>query len=144
MFLSEQHHQKDEKNRIRIPQVFRDELGSKFYFAKLLPGILYIFTEKHVNEKIAELSAKANEYIMEDIEALIEFSSNVKLASEDKQGRVTIPDEYVTHASLGKEIVTIGSGTFLIMMSSELREQQKNKNRESKIERLSEMRQMKG
>ena len=143
MFLCEQHHQKDEKHRIRIPQVFREELGPRFYFAKLLPDILYIYTEKHVNEKIAELSAKANEYRMEDIDALIDFSSNVKLAIEDKQGRVTIPDDYVSHASLGREIVTIGSGTFLIMMSSELREQKKNKNRERTIERLSEMREMK-
>jgi len=143
MFLGEQVHQKDEKNRIRIPQVFRSELGGTFYLAQGLPGMIYVYTEKYVNEQVLALDESANEFVLEDVEAMLEYSAGLKPISEDKQGRVTIPEEYVQFANLGREIVTVGVGKFLIMMSTDLREQQKRKAREERINKLSEMRKKK-
>lgn len=143
MFLGEQYHQKDNNNRIRIPQVFRGELGSDFYFAKGLQGMLYIYTKEYVNEQMQSFDKAANEFEMGDIEAVLEYSSNLRPVSEDKQGRITIPDDFVDFANLKKEIVTVGVGKFLIMMSADLRNQQKNKAREENIKKLSEMRKRK-
>lgn len=46
---------------------------------------------------------------------------------EDKQGRVALPDALVEYAGLGKDVVTVGLGDHIAIMSKEKREEQRSR-----------------
>ena len=60
-------------------------------------------------------------------DALLEYTSSVYFVSEDKQGRIRIPDALVEFARIEKDVVTVGMGTRLSLMTKQLREEKRNK-----------------
>lgn len=143
MFVGLQHHQKDEHNRIRIPQVFRSQLGPTFYFAEGVDGKLYIHTAEYVEELIEDFDKSADEFNPEQINAMVEYFQGFRMVTEDKQGRVTIPDDLVKFANLGRDIVSVGVGKFIVMMSSDLHKSSTGVSRSEKMKILSQMRKKK-
>lgn len=127
MFFGEFSHQKDDNNRIRIPTPFKTELGSTFYFAKGLDGVINVLPVKIVEEQIAKLQNSISEFDEDEQEALLEYTSSVFEVNEDKHGRVRIPDILVEFAGLEKDIVTVGMGNKLSIMTKELRESKRSK-----------------
>ena len=126
MFFGEFFHQIDDKNRIRIPTSFKNELGGSFYFAKGLDGVINILPEKMVEEQLLKLQT-ISDFDADGQDALLEYTSSVYFVSEDKQGRIRIPDAFVEFAHFEKDVVTVGMGTRLSLMTKQLREEKRNK-----------------
>ena len=127
MFFGEFFHQKDDNNRIRIPTPFKQELGGTFYFAKGLDGVINVLPVKIVEEQLAKLQSSISEFDEDEQEALLEYTSSVFEVNEDKHGRIRIPDILVEFAGLKKDIVTVGMGNKLSIMTKELREEKRSK-----------------
>ena len=102
MFFGEFFHQIDDKNRIRIPTPFKSELGASFYFAKGLDGVINILPVKMVEEQLLKLQT-ISDFDADGQDALLEYTSSVYFVSEDKQGRVRIPDALVEFAHIEKD-----------------------------------------
>lgn len=126
MFFGEFSHQIDDKNRIRIPTPFKNELGGTFYLAKGLDGVINILPEKMVEEQLEKLQS-ISDFDEDGQDALLEYTSSVYFVCEDKQGRVRIPDALVEFAHFEKDVVTVGMGKRLSLMTKQLREEKRNK-----------------
>ncbi len=126
-FLGEFNHQLDDKNRIRIPTPFKDALGSVFYLGKGLDGIINILPVEVVNKQIEKLESSISEFDEAGQEALFEYTSSIYEVKEDKHGRIRIPDVLVDFANLEKDLVTIGAGNKLSLMSKAVREAKRSK-----------------
>ncbi len=126
-FLGEFNHQLDDKNRIRIPTPFKEALGSTFYFSKGLDGIINILPVEVVNKQMEKLESCISEFDEAGQEALFEYTSSIYEVKEDKHGRIRIPDVLVDFAKLEKDLVTIGAGNKLSLMSKAVREERRNK-----------------
>lgn len=107
MFIGEYNHGLDDKNRIKIPAKFRDELQDKFVLTKGLDGCLYVYDLdewKVLEEKLRKLPLTSK-----DARAFVRFFfSGANEIEIDKQGRALIPQNLIEYASLNKEIVSIG------------------------------------
>ena len=126
-FLGEFNHQLDDKNRIRIPTQFKEELGSNFYLSKGLDGTINILPVKVVMAQLEKLQASISEFDEAGQEALFEYTSTIYEVKEDKHGRVRIPDTLVDFAKLEKDVVTIGAINKLSLMNTTVREQRRGK-----------------
>lgn len=126
MFFGEFTHQIDDKNRIRIPTPFKNELGGAFYLAKGLDGVINILPEEIVKTQVEKLQ-NISDFDEDGQDALLEYTSSVYYVSEDKQGRIRIPDVLVEFACIEKDVVTVGMGKRLSLMTKKLREDKRNK-----------------
>ena len=127
MFFGEYEHQKDDKNRIRIPPKFKDELGKKLVFGKGLDGVINVFPEEVMEKRAEAYYSTLNEFDEEAQAAYLEYMAAMFSVGEDKQGRVALPDALVEYAGLGKDVVTVGIGDHIAIMSKEKREEQRSR-----------------
>ena len=126
-FLGEFSHQLDDKNRIRIPTQFKEQLGSSFYLSKGLDGTINILPVKVVEAQLEKLQSCISEFDEAGQEALFEYTSTIYEVKEDKHGRIRIPDVLVEFANLEKDLVTIGAINKLSLMSKDVRDKRKVK-----------------
>ena len=73
------------------------------------------------------MQSSISEFDEDEQEALLEYTSSVFEVNEDKHGRIRIPDILVEFAGLKKDIVTVGMGNKLSIMTKELREEKRSK-----------------
>ena len=74
MFIGEYNHSLDDKNRIKIPAKFRDELKDSFVLTKGLDGCLYLFA---IDEwKILEDKLKKLPLTSKDARAFVRFCAD--------------------------------------------------------------------
>ncbi|MEG1582170.1 MAG: division/cell wall cluster transcriptional repressor MraZ [Clostridia bacterium] len=110
MFLGTYRHQIDEKNRFRTPKSFKTELGESFALTKGSNGCIYAFSKDMLENTIAP---KINQISLFDEKAqkpLRMLLASAFFTEEDKQGRILLPQELKSFASIVKNIVTIGVG----------------------------------
>jgi mraZ protein len=107
MFIGEYNHGLDDKNRIKIPAKFREELKDSFVLTKGLDGCLYLYT---IGEwKILEDKLKKLPLTSKDARAFVRFFfSGANEIEIDKQGRALLPQNLIEYANINKEIVSIG------------------------------------
>lgn len=109
MFTGEYSHSVDEKGRLIIPSKFREELGSTFVIAKGLDGCLSVYP----NDEWKKFEEKLSALPYTDVDArrfsryMLAGAVTVEL---DKQGRILIPSNLRSFASLDKDVVLIGVG----------------------------------
>ena len=128
MFVGAQVHQKDDNNRIRIPQMFRAELGTSFYFAKGGNGAVHIYTQKYVDDIFEKINQALNPLDENEVDEVAKYSAGFKPVSEDKQGRVTIPEEIVSYGNLGRDLKTVGIGNLLVVYNVKPEDEQTDTN----------------
>ena len=119
MLIGTYRHQLDEKNRVRFPSKFKDELKTGFIVAKGTNGCLFAFSK----EKFEELYQKLSEIPMFDSEAqkpIRALLSSAFETEEDKQGRILLPQELRNYAKFTKNVVTIGVGNRVEIWSEEV------------------------
>jgi len=107
MFRGVNQHVMDAKNRVILPQKFRDELGKSFIITKGLDQCLYVYTM----EQWEVYEAKAQGFSIADDEArefLRFFLGSATECEPDGQGRIIIPPELKEYAGLIKEVVSVG------------------------------------
>ena len=79
-----------------------------------------------VEDQLARLQS-ISDFDEDGQDALLEYTSSVYFVSEDKQGRVRIPDQLVEFAHIEKDVVTVGMGMRLSLMTKKLREEKRSK-----------------
>ena len=107
MIIGEYYHNLDEKKRLIIPSKFREEIGSKFVITKGLDGCLYVYSMESWNKIVDKL--KTLSFTKKDARTFKRFFlSSATVCEFDKQGRITLLNQLVEHASIKKECAIIG------------------------------------
>jgi MraZ protein len=101
-----------------MPAKFRDGLGQKFIVTKGIDKCLLVYTEDDwdaLNEKVSLLPMTD-----ESVRRFIRFLFGGAAECEcDAQGRVNIPQNLRDHASIRKDVVSIGVSNRIEMWSRE-------------------------
>lgn len=107
MFIGEFQHNIDAKGRVIIPAKFREELGEHFIVTKGLDKCLFVYPLegwKNVESNLRQLS-----FTHADSRAFSRlFFSGAVEVELDKQGRILLPANLRSYASMDKDVVVIG------------------------------------
>ena len=107
MFYGEFQHTLDAKGRIIVPSKFRDGLGFEFIVTKGLENCLFAYSMNEWRE--IEAKIKQLPFTDKDVRAFTRFFFAGAAACElDKQGRIVIPQNLRSYASLEKDVVVAG------------------------------------
>lgn len=108
MFIGEYSHNLDEKNRLMIPSKLREQLSDTFIITKGLDGCLNIYPTSEWDKITKKLDTLP--FTKKDARNFLRFiASGAVDLTFDKQGRIVIPSNLKTYASLNKECVVIGT-----------------------------------
>ena len=116
-FIGRFDHNLDAKNRLMVPQAYRDvaqrvEGTVKFYINRGLDKCVAMYTASSWDGMASMLAArKASEFAEEEARKFrrVFFSSAAEVVP-DKAGRILIPDHLREFAGLKKEVVLMGAG----------------------------------
>lgn len=128
MFMGTSYNSIDEKNRMIVPSRLRAELGRDCVLTKGLDKCLYIYTtaawarQIEKIEKLPESDPKVRAFIRH-------FCANAVECEFDKQGRIVIPQELKSYASIEKELVTMGAMSKIEVWSKEVWDDPENANK---------------
>jgi MraZ protein len=114
-FIGRYDHTLDSKNRVMVPQTFRDvvkrsEKSLRFYVTRGFDDCLSMYATSTWMEMVALLkSRKAGELAQTGTRKFFRvFYSSAVEVTPDKAGRIVIPDHLRKLAGLTKEVVLIG------------------------------------
>ena len=118
-------HQLDEKDRMRIPAKYREALGSVSY---ILPGrkvdgnqcCLYVIPYDKFEKVYEKLDTDELYGGDEKLDAATTILGAAEKLTEDGQGRVRLSKELCSCASIEKDLVFVGKGTYLELWSAEV------------------------
>ncbi len=102
----------DDKNRVVIPQKFRDALGPEALGAGLMitkgfEGCLFVFPRDRWKQAVAEFAAM--HYTRKKGRLLKRFFlEGAERVEPDKAGRILVPEHLRDYAGLGEEALVIG------------------------------------
>lgn len=121
-FLGVSKHNLENGNRLIVPPRFRNHLAPEFVLFKSPDGCLSIYDIENFEEilKQARLLAGTKEG---RAKARV-VTRAAKYISLDKQGRFTIPADYIAYASIGSSVWLTGEGNRLEIWSEEAYELQ--------------------
>ena len=114
-FLGESKHSLENGNRIIIPSGFRKFLASEFVLFKAPDRCLSIYEKENFDELLSQLNAISN--TKEGRMKARKVTSSAKTLSLDKQGRFTIPADYLEYAGLEDVVYLAGVGNRLEIWS---------------------------
>src|SRR3989344_1619490 len=111
MFIGRYYHRLEDKGRISLPKIFRSQT-QKWIITRGLDGGLFLFKETDFAEQVTgrlprTLTKKADR----DWRRLMVNSAAVVIP--DRLGRVMVPDYLIQLANLTKEVVVVGSQSYL-------------------------------
>lgn len=107
MFCGKTYNVLDNKNRLMVPQQFRDELGANVYVTVGYDRNLFLMTAERFNIIAEKLNAMSE--TREDTRLFKRFFfGNATPCELDKQGRILLPQTLLDEAGIKKEIVIIG------------------------------------
>lgn len=107
MFMGEYQHTIDTKGRLIVPAKLREQLGEKFIVTRGMDGCLFGYPLSEWEQ----LENKLNEMPLSQKDARLFVRYFYSAATEcviDKQGRINLPQNLRTHASLLKNCVLVG------------------------------------
>ena len=126
MFYGEYTHAVDAKKRIRIPTRFKLPKGEEYVFSVLREGVIGVYSSKIMDEKNAFIS-DLSPFDASLCDLILNYNSDFYPAEEDGQGRVMIPEPIRRQVEIGSEVVTVGMGDHIEIMSPKVREEIRNK-----------------
>lgn len=115
-------HTLDAKNRLFIPARFRESIGSEFVLFKSPDRCISIYDNDAFEKLIEQVSMLTDTAEGRKQAKMLTRSATTVL--QDKQGRFTVPADYVKYASLGNEVVITGEANRLEIWSKEAYEAQ--------------------
>lgn len=101
-------HGLDPKNRVFIPAEFREDLGETFYIYKSPENCICLYNQERWDQLTEKINDETNSAALRMKKR--QFFSRVSSCKMDKQGRITIPADFLAHASLTKDAVIAGMG----------------------------------
>src|SRR5690554_1211588 len=109
MFIGEYQYNLDDKGRLFIPNVYKNELDGKLVIVKGLEKCLYMYAQAEWEKlvtKITDLSfTKRSNRQFSRMFLSGAFQNNI-----DGKGRINIDKVLISHADLKKECILIGAG----------------------------------
>ena len=123
LFVGEHKHSLDAKNRLFIPAKYRDMLGDSFYITRKMEKCLAIYSENEWSKLTDKLNTLPDS-VVGGIKQFL-YSKTISV-SPDSQGRVVLPPELLSYASIEKNTVIIGVGDHLQIWSDNLWEEKEN------------------
>ncbi|MBR3767228.1 MAG: cell division/cell wall cluster transcriptional repressor MraZ [Clostridia bacterium] len=116
-FLGVSKHSLENGNRIIIPSGFRDFLSPEFVLFKSMDGCLSIYEKSNFDELLSQLNQITN--TKEGRMRARNFTRAARKFTLDKQGRFTIPADFLAHASLKDTVYLTGEGNRLEIWNEE-------------------------
>ena len=117
-YKGEYSHSIDAKGRLIIPAKFRELLGEQFVVTKGFDGCLFVFDQEGWDA--FEEKLKALPMDIKDARMIARFfmagADDVEL---DKQGRILLKANWLTHAAIEKDAVVAGVGNRVEIWSKE-------------------------
>ncbi|MDH4338980.1 MAG: division/cell wall cluster transcriptional repressor MraZ [Thermoleophilia bacterium] len=107
MFYGKHEHTVDEKNRLTLPAKFRDALSAGVVLARGIDRNIDVYPRGSWDASIARI-ADLDSLTREAREMKRYLFAGASVAELDKQGRVLVPPDLLTHAGLGKDVVVAG------------------------------------
>lgn len=110
MFLvGTQQHALDDKNRIRLPAKYREEMGTNKYI--LMPGTdgcIFLYPESDKHKVIAAMADvdSPDPDVAELVRSLSEFAAKVEA---DSQGRFMLPQDLMEICEINKNVRIVGA-----------------------------------
>lgn len=114
-FLGESKHSLENGNRLIVPSGFRKFLAPEFVLFKAPDGCLSIYEKENFDELLTQLNAISN--TKEGRLKARKVTTSARTLSLDKQGRFTIPADYLEHAGLEDVVYLSGVGNRLEIWS---------------------------
>lgn len=106
-FLGTFNHNLDAKGRLFIPARFREELGEEFVLFKSPDKCIFIYSNASFDELIEQV--RNNSDTAEGRMQQRQFFLSAMNVSIDKQGRFTVPQDFIEYGGLKTEVVLMGS-----------------------------------
>ena len=107
MFYGEYEHTIDDKNRVTLPARFRDALDGGVVLARGIEKNIDVYPRASWDANVARI-AELDSLNREAREMKRFVFAGATVAELDKQGRVLLPPQLATHASVDKVIVLAG------------------------------------
>ena len=118
MFLGEYEHNMDDKGRLAVPARFRDQLGDGLVVTRGLDNCLIGFPRSYWDSLAVKVSAlPLGQITAREVQRRL-FSGAAELPL-DRQGRILIPQNLRTFASLGEQVVISGMNEYFEIWSHE-------------------------
>lgn len=116
-FLGVSKHTLENGNRLIIPARFREQLSPEFVLFKSVDGCLSIYDRESFDEILSQTRLLTN--TPEGRMKARTVTRAAKYLQPDKQGRFTIPADYISFASLGDTVYLTGEGNRLEIWNEE-------------------------
>lgn len=130
MLMGEYHHNIDDKLRLVIPNLFREELGDEVVITRGLEDSLFVYSLTEWSLIVEKL--KTLPFTSKDARSFNRiFLSGATVCSFDKQGRIKLTTHLKEHAFIDKECVIIGVNDRLEIWAKEKWDNFYNDNKES-------------
>ncbi len=107
MLCGTSYHSMDNKNRIIIPQQFRQEMGDTLYVTVGYDRNLFLISKENF-EHLAEKVMSVPETSFESREFRRTFFGNATACELDKMGRIVLPQYLISFANIQKDVAVIG------------------------------------
>jgi len=99
-------HQLDAKNRMRMPAKLREKLGDGYYITVGTGGCLSVYTSQEM-EQVKKALQKVNAYREDQQKAARFILYNTWQVEEDKQGRISLPENLRKYAKIEKNMIVV-------------------------------------
>jgi len=136
IFFGEAQHTLDEKGRIRIPSIYKKDLGVNPYFT-YGDGCILVYTNERANKFKEEMNLIFNDDAeFYDEEKSEKYSDLMKgqFCQEDSQGRILLPPALVEDAGLTKNLVMTTGGNHLQIWDEDKLKEKRAAKRLAKLE----------
>ena len=116
-YLGKFNHTLDSKNRLFVPARFREKLGADFVLFKMPEDCLALYDSENFEKLIEQVYEKSESE--ESREAQRNFFDGALSVTQDKQGRFTVPQDFIEYANLGEEVLILGAANRLEIWNKE-------------------------
>jgi MraZ protein len=103
-------HSLDEKGRLVVPAIFRDDLAGKLFFALGDENEVAVWPEAEFNEKLEQKKARERES-REGAREFRRFTAFAGACKMDAQFRIAIPESLRVKAGLGRDVTIAGASS---------------------------------
>jgi MraZ protein len=132
----------DDKGRISLPVKLRKHIPEGLYSFVVTKGhehCLYLFPEDEWAKRRAELRQKLSPYKKQHRKFQRDFVGGAEEVVMDRQNRISIPQKYLQHAGIKKDVLLIGNLDFIELWDPAEYESYNNQFPEQSFEELSEL-----
>lgn len=108
----------DDKNRILIPSKFRQGIKETFFLTKDQANVITVRSKEEF--ELFRKSLESGNRLDSDLKNFIRYVySNTIEQKVDKIGRINLPKDFLDHATIKKDIVFLGVGSYFEIISQE-------------------------